>query len=235
MSTWTVIREVTSDADDRVKTFLFRLAPPLAALVAGLISSMPVFVLGLVVSELVILPLALGFGGLVAAVAAAWMGTLFSPDRSRSRLMPIVASVELVALVMAGLTLLLVATPLGGLLFPRGIFLLAVPMAVMALMAAVATWRFRDGGPELGKALAVTVALVVLGAVAVVAILSLVALLAPRGMVGASSFCCDAERAVVLGICELRPSDCEPYARHKRGLSRHLDQSVLQALAQVLG
>ncbi len=71
------------------------------------------------------------------------MGNLFSPDGSHSRLVPIVASVELAALAMAGLSLLLMATPLGGLLFPRGIYLLAGPMAVNALVAAVTTWRLR--------------------------------------------------------------------------------------------
>ncbi|MFN2557013.1 MAG: hypothetical protein ABR592_09100 [Nitriliruptorales bacterium] len=162
-----------------MRAVLFRMAPPVVAFLGGITAGLPVFVLGLVFPELLVGPLALAFGALVCALGAGWMGNLFSPDRSRTSLLHVVAVTEVAAVLVAPVTFLVLATPLGPLVFARGIFVLVLPMFIVAAVATVATWRFRGAGPEPGKALALTVALVVLGAVALVAILYLVAWLAP--------------------------------------------------------
>ena len=86
-----------SDEDVKVTRVWFIVAVAVGALAGAIVGIVPVFVLGLSFSELIVLPLSLGVAGLFAAVSAAWIGTLFSPDRSATRLLPTVAVTDLAA------------------------------------------------------------------------------------------------------------------------------------------
>ncbi len=154
-------------------TVWFRVVVAVGALAGAIVGTVPIFVLGLSYSELIVLPLLLGVVGLFAAVSAAWIGTLFSPDGSATRLLPTVAVTDLAALVMAGLTVVLQATPLAGLLFPRNVYLLALPIGVVTIVAVLATARLRRPRRAVLPELARTSAVLLLAAVVVVGVLRL--------------------------------------------------------------
>ena len=151
----------------------FRVVVAVGALAGAIVGIMPVFVLGLSFSELIVLPLTLGVAGLFAAISAAWMGTSFSPDRSATRLLPTVAVTALAALAMAGLTVVVQATPLAGSLFSRNVYLLALPIGVITVVAVLATARLRRPRRALLPDLARTSAVLLLAAVVVVGVLRL--------------------------------------------------------------
>lgn len=106
------------------------------ALVVGAVGVFPVFVLGLEVPMYVIAPLTLGTGGLLAALTAAWTGTLLSPDRTRTRLLRVVFVTEcaVMAAILIGAALNL----------PQDTnWAVVAGMVVASLTAGWATWRFR--------------------------------------------------------------------------------------------
>ncbi len=113
-----------------------------AALVGGLSGAIFVFPLGLIVAEVISIPLTLGSAGLFAAISASWVATFLAPDRSRSRILPIVAACEAMAGVV---TLAIFASRLSPaasrLVSPS--FILALGMLVIVPGASVATRRLR--------------------------------------------------------------------------------------------
>lgn len=112
---------------------------------------------------------AFGIGALFAALAAGWVGTLGASDRTRSRLLAVVATSEAAAAVLA----------VGGFLVLRGVafgasallpvltaLFFLVGMVVVALVGSWAALRFRS--PKGRLALDVLTTMVLLGLMALV-------------------------------------------------------------------
>jgi hypothetical protein len=166
-----------------MKEFLLRSCALVAALLGGTIGGMLVLPLGLIVYEFILWPLTLGFGALLAAICASWVGTFLAPDATRSRLLPVVAVSEVTAAVVA---LCLVAVgvlvrprfPAVGAMLGPPAFLLGLCMVVIALSASWAAWRFRGPGRRSGRDALIT--LVLLGS----GVLILVATLYVAGLLG---------------------------------------------------
>ena len=116
----------------------------LAGAMVGLILILP---LGLAVHEFVIFPLALGVAALLAALSAAWTGTLLAYDQSRTRLMPVVGVVEATAVLLASLVFANSVLRLG--IFDRLIYLALAIGLILALAATVGMQAFRR--PSEGK------------------------------------------------------------------------------------
>ena len=90
---------------------------------------------------------AFGIGALFAALAAGWVATLIASDRTRSRLLLVVATSEAVATVLAvgGLLVLRSAVLSSSTLVPVSFVLfLGLGMAVIALVGSWAALRFRS-------------------------------------------------------------------------------------------
>jgi hypothetical protein len=113
----------------------------LAALLGAGVGVFFVLPLGLIVVEYVIFPLALGVGAILASLAAGWTGNRLAADRSRTLLMRVVWTTELVALVLAVIFLANAALRLVllGPVFYPGLFC----AIALALTATIATGRFR--------------------------------------------------------------------------------------------
>ena len=90
---------------------------------------------------------AFGIGALFAALAAGWIATLRASDRTRSRLLIVVATSEAIALAVAvGGSLVLRSAVLGSsaLLPILSVLFLGMGMVVVALAGSWATLRFRS-------------------------------------------------------------------------------------------
>ncbi len=163
---------------------LWRVGVPLAALMGGLIGLIQIVSLVLVVSPVVTMPLMMGVAGMFAALAAAWAGNLLAPNRSGSRLLPIVGISEITAalLAVAILSLAMVLEQAGpsapDLLLP----LLVVSLLVLAAGASLATWRLRYPGRHLRRDALATLGLLALTVVVVAVAVYLAFVL---GLVGA--------------------------------------------------
>lgn len=113
----------------------------IAALLACMMGAAPVATLGLSVSGWLVFPLALASGGLLAALAAAWIGNIaFAGRGTRSRLLPIVGWTELGAGVAFGLFVLVFFTQV---VFVSLLTLLTACAALVAAGAVLATYRLR--------------------------------------------------------------------------------------------
>lgn len=113
------------------------------AFAAGLVGVVPVATLGLSVPFYVVGPLALGAGGLLAAVGASWVSNVGVGDRGR--LLAVVGVVEVAALVLAALLFAGPLVGIEGLLFGGPlIYTLAVFVGVIALNASLAALLLRE-------------------------------------------------------------------------------------------
>lgn len=166
-----------------MNAFLWRTGVPVVALVAGVIGLAQVASLMLVISPVVTVPLMMAVGGMFAALGAAWAGNILAPDRSGSRLLPIVGAAEAAALLLAVaiLGLAVVLDPAGSSapdpLFP----ILAVSVLILTTGASLATWRFRYQERRLGRDALATVGLF---AATVVVIVVAIVLSFALGLVG---------------------------------------------------
>ena len=145
----------------------------LAALVAGVFAGAPVLSLGLVVSGVVVLPLAFLVVAVVVAVAALWVGNGLDRGRTQGRLVPVLVVSLATAGGGVGLTLVfsLVAPP--PLAYAPPVFLLIFGAATVSINAAVTTWRFREEGRSLRRdALFSSVVLVFAAAILVAVVFS---------------------------------------------------------------
>jgi hypothetical protein len=156
-----------------------------------MMAAAPVFVLGLVVTEVITLPLALGCGALFGALSAGWAGTFWALDGTRSRLFAIVGMAEAAAMLMTMLLLLALTTPLDALL-SRGVVKLGLPMLVIVGTIVVSTWSLRTHTSYLGQDLLTTVGLIGLAVLAI-----------PFSLVFANKLSCRTEEREALG--ELDP------------------------------
>jgi hypothetical protein len=151
-----------------MKEFLPRAATLVAAVVCGTIVGMLAFPFGLVMAWFAILPLTFGIAALFAAIAAAWSATLLAPNRTGSRLLPVVGLSEATAAIVAVVALIPFLVPgvvdsiLGnsalGWVSPS--IFLATSMVVIGLVASWAAWRFRTSGRRLGRDAWVTFGLI---------------------------------------------------------------------------
>jgi hypothetical protein len=114
----------------------------LVALVGGGIGLFLILPLGLIVSEFVIFPLALAIAALLAALSTSCAGTLLATDQTRTRILPVVRETEGAALGIALVFLICAAlgvAPLGPWLLIGGLCIV-----ILALIASMATGRFRE-------------------------------------------------------------------------------------------
>ena len=126
-----------------LRWILWRVGVPVAALLGGYVGGIVILPWGLVTPLFVVWPLALGFGALLAALGAGWVGTLLSPDGTRTRL----SRVVLVSIAAAAILAFVFAlTPM---LAPL-IYFLALAVGVIALVASLSAWRFREHGGRIG-------------------------------------------------------------------------------------
>jgi hypothetical protein len=109
-----------------------------AASVAGLFLVLP---FGLIASEYVILPLAMGVAGVLGTIAASWAGNYMAGDGTRTHLYRTAAAVETAAAVIAGVVLIISA--IRGSLFGPWFYIALVCSVLLAAAAASAVGRFR--------------------------------------------------------------------------------------------
>ncbi len=142
----------------------YRVGVFIAALVGGMIGTIPVGTLGLAVPFLVIIPLALLAGVLLSGISASWAEYLLAPDRTRNNLLPIAAvSVAVGAVVVAAGNVLST-----GKVGPNLFMSILLFMAMIAVFTSFAVWSFRPIKGRLLRDLLYTIGL--LGAaVAVIA------------------------------------------------------------------
>jgi hypothetical protein len=127
-----------------------RFATYVAALACSTIGIFLVLPFGLVVHELVILPLALLVGALLAAIGASWAASQLASDQTRTRLQPVVAFAEAGAVLVALMLIIMSigdATRPENVLPPPGTIGIAVSL-VLALDVTLAAWRFRGTQSE---------------------------------------------------------------------------------------
>lgn len=110
-----------------------------AACLAGVV---PIASLGVMITGEIVLPLAMGLGGLLAAIVAHWMSNALAPGRGR--LWPIVGFTEVAAVVVAVgfLALLYYQGAITGFMAPL-INPLLVSAGIISLSATVATALLR--------------------------------------------------------------------------------------------
>lgn len=138
----------------------------LAAFLASLISSILVAPFALAVPEFVVWPLAVGFGGLVAALVGAWVANGLAEGRTRSRLYAITGLSVAAALGVAMLVRLLGSTAIGD-LFSNVFSRLVLTSAVLGLVVNALVWRFRTPSARLRSELSATFGLLALGILAI--------------------------------------------------------------------
>lgn len=141
----------------------------MAALAAGMVAEVPVFTLGLIVTEIVVLPLTFGIGAVFAAVSALWTSNLLVRGRTQGCLVPVVGVCLSTAITISILTF---TAPLlrGFFIVPWGLEMLFIGTAFVALSSSVSTWRFRQTGRDLRRDALTTLVLLVLAVAAVIAV-----------------------------------------------------------------
>lgn len=140
----------------------------LAALVGSALGLFLVLPLGLIATEWVIFPLALGVAALFAALAAGWAANWLAAGGPRTRLAQVVVATVVVAAVMAAILLATTAFR-QALLGPVGYIGLFCALA-LALAATLATGRFRTPERASGEVL-LTVGLLALAVLLVPGVL----------------------------------------------------------------
>lgn len=154
----------------------------LVATAAGTVSATLVAPLGLAVPELTIWPRAIGFGTLLAALAAGWTANPLDPAGAQSRLPAIVGVSEVIAVAvvlvgfvlpwLAGLPDLFVA--IGAVIEASGVgtsrfLVILVLMAAIAIGVSNATAWLRSPARSLRRDLTLSLGLLALGVLAVIA------------------------------------------------------------------
>jgi hypothetical protein len=157
----------------------------IATLAVSIAGSIPVFTLGLVVHEAVSNSLAILVTGLLAAISSSWLSNLFRIGGAWSRLLRIVATLEIAAAILAVAHLLKTISPLAPILrqiFPANIFLLITWGVLLSIVACFAAWRFRR--PTLNLKRDVIISFILLGLAAAV-IVATMAIASFFGLTGA--------------------------------------------------
>ncbi len=137
--------------------------------------------LGLAVPERAVWPLAIGFGTLLAALAAAWTANLLDPARAQSRLLAIVGLAEgtAIAVMLVGFVLpwlvglpdlfMLIVGATGALgLGETYLVAIGVLMAAVGITVSFMTTRLRSPARSLRRDLALSLGLLALGVLVVI-------------------------------------------------------------------
>lgn len=156
----------------------------IVTLVISIIGSMPVFVTGLIVHEVVSNSLTIAVMGLLAGLSSSWMSNLLKISHTCSRVMHIVATTEIVAIILAVTYFLITISPTAWAfhrLFPRNIFLLGIWGLVFSVSACLAAWHFRSTIRNLRRDIITSLLLLPLAAIAVVATIAVASLFGLTG------------------------------------------------------
>lgn len=116
----------------------------LLTLIVSLVSSAFLFVLGLILIEFLLYPMALCISALFTGLTAAWLNNWLIADGRHTAPRPVVIACEVVAVVLAALLIILSAA--GSLNFPT-IFLSSSAALLLAATAFVAARRYRTMQP----------------------------------------------------------------------------------------
>jgi len=145
-----------------------------AALLGGVVGVTHVFHLGVGLAQGVDLPVLTAVGALLAALGAAWVGTLSAPDQTSSRLLTAVVVAEAAAAVGSAVVFGL-WTVFGPTIYLRSWLGLSGPIAgsiaIPTLAASLAAWHLRSDDRSLREDALATLALVGLAAMAVYGVL----------------------------------------------------------------
>ena len=144
----------------------------LVTLIVSVAGSLPVFVTGLVVREVVSRPLTLLVMGLIAALTSSWVSNFLSGTSTYSRILRVVATTETVAI-------LLIFLPMQ---FSPSIVLLVVWGVILSVGAYLAVWRFRN--PKYNRRRDIIMSLVLL-ALAPTTVVITIAIASRFGLTGA--------------------------------------------------
>jgi hypothetical protein len=139
-----------------------------AALIGSAVGILTDLPLGLIASEFVIFPLALGVSAILASVCAAWAGNFLAGDGTSTRLLQVVGVTEVVAAIMA--VLVLAGASLRLVLLGPLIYVAVACACALAIGAGLATWRFRGAERAAGDG-RLSLGLLVLAVVSVPAII----------------------------------------------------------------
>jgi hypothetical protein len=161
-----------------MKEFLLRATTLLAALICATVVGMYVYPMGLCIPGFIIWPLTLVVAAVFAALGASWVGTILAPDRTITRLLPVVIASE-VAAILAAIFVLTGAIPAvmqaeGWVRAYHRMYLFGAAMVVIGLATSWAVWRFRESERRLIRDAFSTVGLAGLGALVFVGTLYVV-------------------------------------------------------------
>jgi hypothetical protein len=148
----------------------FWIGTGLGALLGSAVGIFFVLPFGLIASEFVIFPLALGVAAILASLAAGWAGNWLASGRTRADLLRVVGVTELAATILAvgGLANSALRLVLLGPVIYVGLFC----VLVLALTATAACWRFRTTKRAQSDGL-ITLGLLALAVVGVPVVVSL--------------------------------------------------------------
>jgi len=164
---------------------LRKLAIFILTFMISILGSMPIFALGLVVHESVIISLTIIVTGLLAAISSSWLSNLFRIDRMTSRLLPVVVISGISAAILIIAYFVISRSPAASILntlFTRNIFLLLSWSVLLSASACLAAWHFRSSIHNLRRDAIIT--LILLG-VAILIIVATVAIASLFGLTGA--------------------------------------------------
>lgn len=150
---------------DRLETPLGILLLLLAALLAGGFGALLVSPLGLSVSERVVWPLSLAFGGLLGTVGASWVSWLLAGRRSRTRIAPAALLAAAVGAALGAFEPELRDTPL----LPNLASAIVVHVLALSLVVAAAVVRLRSAPRHIMLDAALSAGLVAGGLLAIAA------------------------------------------------------------------
>ena len=146
-------------------------------LVVSVVASMPVFVMGLIVEEVISHPLTLLVMGILAGLTASWMSNRLSRDSTYSRILHIVGATQVIAVL---LILLRFVFPFY--IMPTGNkSLLATWGVILSLSACFAARRFRSSELNRKRDIIMTLILLVGMPVVVVATIAIASLFGLTG------------------------------------------------------
>jgi hypothetical protein len=143
---------------------------PAISLFVSLVVGFEVWLWGMELPGPVVTAGALVIVPLFAAMSASWAGTLLAPDRTRTRLLPVVgitlaASAVIGTIVAGGGALVsqqMLRTPvIEAIIMTLDVLILLLPLLALVLSASWATWRFRTPRGRMGRGAKLTLAVAV--------------------------------------------------------------------------
>ena len=137
--------EESAVGGSRLEKLLWRLGVLNMAFLGACVA-LPMLILQMEAPALVVLPLTLVIAALSASLAAGWFGTFCAPDRTRTRLLPVVGAAEAAA-AAAALASVAVSFALEGV---EDVMLVLPSTVALTVATSWAAWRFRGPGDRMG-------------------------------------------------------------------------------------